>query len=281
MRNRSVGLVLAVSAVLMSACSAAEMEQFRADMTRIAAPVASDEGGSAGGLSVGEAAARSTGVRTETIVNGRIGTTGEIDRYSFDGREGQYIVIYAHGIGEGAWNRGDLSLASTPEGPAIVNLPMNSFTPNLTDRSTDRVQLRETGTYTIRVNGIIPGAYRFLVREVDTRPEERSASIRLGEIVESTAEQYRDIDEFQFHGTKGQRLDIHTQGLGEGAWNRGTLYLMLRPDAPPLANMSIIANPYLTDRSHGPITLKETGTYTVRIDSSLAGKYRFQIKPVS
>ena len=100
--------------------------------------------------------------------------------------------------------------------------------------------------------------------ENDGRP------IQIGEIVAHRIDEVGEIDGFTFEATSGQRLFFDDQGLGFNLFWR-----LLDPFG------NLVFHELLSD--HGVITLTDSGTYTLQIESGVfnaTGPYQFQIYDV-
>src|SRR5438093_357232 len=78
-------------------------------------------------------------------------------------------------------------------------------------RSTGRVMLPRTATYTVRVQGIdsdrAKGRYRVWLYPVNRVPESVASAIAVGDTVQGEAvEPPGDVDEFTFTGALGQQV---------------------------------------------------------------------------
>ena len=291
MKKGSVLLLAPVAAgLLLSGCTAAELEQMRSDMSGLSAPL--PQTGPAlpsGGIS--EAAARSQGVVVGQVVQGSLGQIGETDLYSFSGTKGQEVVVYTQGLNGNKFGpMANLEFASTPEGSPISEVFFYAK-PYLEDTHTQPMLLRETGTYTIRVKGYSNskadlGSYRFRILQVDRAPEKRASTFTIGEVVEGEKiDAIGDIDEFTFQGRKGQKIVVYTKGLNGNNFGPMANLELLGRNGEKMESVFFYSMSYMEDKHSQPITLSDTGTYTVRIrpysnSQGDLGPYRFQIRSV-
>lgn len=265
------------AAFLLSACTAAELEQLRTQMQRVAPATASTLGASpSGGLS--EAAARAEGVRVGQVVEGRITAVGESDEFTFVGTKGQELVLYEQV--ESGYLTGTIFDSSGFGGISRVTASPKQ---PLEASHTQVFTLPADDTYRLRFEAsqsTLPTSYRFVIRPLVRAPEKIESAIRIAEVVSGeTIDSFGDIDEFSFTGTKGDRVVAYAQV------STGYLKVEVRDAAKSGRVLDMTVSPgQPLERSHSqPVTLPETGAYLVRVSGSQGTypqAYRFQIRPV-
>jgi hypothetical protein len=245
----------------------------------------------------------------EVIEGESIEPPGDIDEFRFEGVVGQEVAVFLQGVSGDGSDSQRLALylvdrAGTVD-ETVLGDPVTSSgaAQGLTDdgRSTGRVTLPRTGSYTVRVQNqpgapyfglerdkTARGAYRFLVHLVDRAPEEVAQAVAVGDTIESEGiEPPGDIDEFSFEGVAGQEVAVYLQGLTGKSSDRFELRLVQQAGTAEETILGNVASSpgndaSLEGHSTGTVTLPETATYTVRVqgrDSKVdAGAYRFHVR---
>ena len=269
-----------------------------------ASPANSSDPGGLGSVATGvstpavvaEAAARAGGVELGRIVHGTLAYPAD-DEYTFEGKEGQELVFYLQGLsgyGNPMQSVVYLELLNPTKNATLAGVGSQGTQETLDYAYTiPAVTLRQTGQYHIRVKGCggkaCDGPYRFVVLPVVRTPETIGSTVALGAIVEGEKiDRIFDVDEFSFAGVKGQQVIVRFQGLnGYGNPVRSAFELeLLNPTKN--ATLALLGSQgtqeVLEDSATPPITLPETGRYTVRVTGCGAntcnGAYRFRVTSV-
>jgi hypothetical protein len=240
---------------------------------------------------VDEATAKASGVPVNSVVQGTLTRLGEVDDYPFRGTEGQEVFVYFQGAGGYHLLSHTLELRNTTNTSVLSSENSRGNQERLEDKYTDLVRLRETGTYTVRVQGHDKdhpqsrGPYRFKVVAINSAPEKLASAFTIGDIVAGEAiDPHFDRDEFTFAGRRGQRLVGNLQGLNQHHLLSHTMEILGPSSARPLAEVSSRGNAeYLNTHHTDEFVLPETGTYRVRVRGHARtdiGPYRFQIREV-
>ena len=281
MKKSSVLLLAPVAAgLLLSGCTAAELEQFRSDMSKLSAPL-SESGPSLPAGGVDEATAKAQRVQLGQMVQGRIGREKEEDEYRFAALKGQEFVVYLQAIGEQGHST-NLRMLNDMGNATILTLGSYSRSSrSLEQDNTGLKTIPESAEFLIRVNGDI-GPYRFQIVPINPRPERVAAAVPLGQTAQGEAIDHPgDYDEFTFSGTRGQRIVVDLQNTSsEGA---STNLRVLSPAGnASLAHTSSYSrsSPTLDSSATNVIQLPESGTYKIRIDGDVA-PYRFRVRPAT
>src|SRR5205807_2406056 len=157
-------------------------------------------------------------------------------------------------------------------------------------RSTGRVRLLRTATYTVRVQGendyVAQGPYRAWIYPINRAADSVSSVVMVGETISGDAvDPPGDVDEFTFAGTAGQEVAVFLQSRIANGFVCLVLEL-LNPDGRQLRSVTSCGNPpTLEGQSTGPVVLPGTAAYTVRVrgadDYAAGGPYRFQVRALN
>ena len=287
-RKLSAGFsTLAASAVLLSACSAAQMEEFRAEM---AAGPGSGTAVPTGGVT--ESVAKTQGVAIGQVVQGSIDRPGEQDDYRFSGAKGQEVVLQFLRM-ESPCSSYDMRMTAqllNTTANAVLATQKGCPPERLEQSATQRVVLPETGDFIVRVHS--PGdqdrgTYQFRLLPVNRMPETAATAVVAGQIVSETLEHQSDIDEFQYRGTAGEKIAVHLQGLGGGgpSFDEWLTLDVLAPDGTQVLGQARSHGQAVTiDEFHSEvISLPATGMYRFRVygpteSAANQGPYRFVVR---
>ena len=242
------------------------------------------------------------GVALADTVSGNIATPGQIDQFTFSGAQGQEVAVFLQTF-TGSFGPclvlDLLDQAGTLNETRLGNRVTSCGSPStLTGdgRSTGRVVLPGTGTYTVRVQGSTSaavGPYRFLVFGIDRAPEGANAVIAPGDTVQGEAlDPAGDVDEYTFSGTAGQEIAVFLQTF-TGSF--GPCLVLDLLDQAGTLNENRLGNRVTScgspgtltgdGRSTGRVALPRTASYAVRVQgiesSSAHGPYRLWLYPVN
>lgn len=190
-------------------------------------------------------------------------TQREIDFYTFTASAGDEVILFLTGFG------GAREAYLYPPDPSVwpyeYMAGLGTPLPGLEENSTSRLNLPDTGVYTIRVLGSV-GPYRLLVYPVARAPESGPARVELGaEVTGEAIDAVGDVDEYVFSGTGGTTINVVFE-VEESAAG----YLDLRVDHVSVWG----AWPGGTDGGLGRTGRLELPTdmdYTLRVEGAAAG----------
>jgi len=237
----------------------------------------------------------------DTVQREALDPPGDVDEFRFLGARSQEVAVFLQtftGSFGPCLTLDLLDQAGTLNETRLGNRVTSCGTPStLTGdgRSTGRVILSRTGTYTVRVQGIdsdrAQGRYRLWLYPVNRAPESVASTIAVGDTVQGEAlEPPGDVDELTFTGALGQQVAAFLQTF-TGSFGP-CLQLDLLDQAGTAAETRLgsrvtsCGSPSTLDgQTSGPVTLPRAGTYTVRVqgtDSNQAhGAYRFNVRQVA
>lgn len=226
----------------------------------------------------------------ETVDGEILDVPGDVDEFTVDGTVGAEWIVFAQSL-LGPRTVLNVQLVERGSGDTVSALPVTDPTAALEQRSTGRLRLPRTGTYTVRVSSgdtfrpEVRGGYRLRIDAVDRAPESRGAALALGDTAADAIHSVGDVDEFTFTAPAGQQVNLLVQ-LAEGMSDGLTVELLRggQPVTVPLVATTPAAS--LNELGTGRITLQE-GTHTVRISGSAyglpaaaTGSYRIELYPV-
>ena len=184
-------------------------------------------------------------------VNVTLSTQGQTARLSFEGTAGQRVSAIGAGSFTGCWNLGIYK----PDGSQLTNVFGCGGTILIEPQT-----LPVTGTYTLVVDpsGAVTGQATFNLYEV----VDLTGSITIdGPAVSSTITTPGQVARLTFDGTAGQRVSANSTETMNGCWTLA----ILKPDGTQLASDFTCGSAFIE-----PLTLPETGTYTLLVDPQSA-----------
>ena len=192
-------------------------------------------------------------------VEGGISQIGEVDNFTFEGTEGDWVTVYLKNQ-----TSGSLSLGLTsPEEDGWSGSGYNE------DRLIDHIALPVTGTYTIKVygQGITTGSYAL---QLIQHKEEVPTSIAYGQSMEGEISLICDQDSFTFKGAKGDLVTVYLDNQASGSLS----LVVAKPDGD-FWYSGFSGSDVVIDHE----TLPAMGTYTITVDSEgvTTGPYALQL----
>jgi hypothetical protein len=207
------------------------------------------------------------------------------DVYHFQGEAGQEIIIFVEALTKPTNLALRIVVPDGDEHDPLAWATSAGGSGVLEERSSGRLRLPVDGTYEIIVGGW-KTPYRFLVSEVDRRPETASRTIAVGDTVSGEGiDAVGDIDEFVFSGTAGMDLNVFFR-IDEGL--SGDVFLTVLRGEVPLAHL-------MTNQALGELEAVRTGRfalpasdeYKIRVEGRSAGiperdtgRYTFEIAEI-
>jgi hypothetical protein len=223
-----------------------------------------------------------------SVVSGEaIDPIGDIDELTFAGTKGQFVNVFFQATSGSASDRLWVSLLA-PTRSYLKWIYSDGTDGTLDGRSTGRIELPLTGTYTLRVEGDNveedEGSYRVQVVTLSNNPESLPPTLTQGPILSGESISPRgDVDDFTFAGTAGEEVVVFFQATS-GEYASEFLLTLYEPDGDQLGYVFSRGNAAtLQGQGFGPLRLPQTGTYSIRIrgyGGSEQGPYRFQVMPV-
>lgn len=290
MKSHSVSLLVPITAgLLLGGCTAAELEQFRSNMTT---PSESGPGIPSDGIS--EAAAKAQGVAIGQLVQGSLSRVGEQDEYRINGEAGQELMIYFQPLNGKNLLQQRLTLLNTTGNAELARVDAEGVHKSLQEAHSRTLTLKESGPHIIRVGTYFDadadriGPYRFQIVPINPAPERLAPMVTPGQIVSGEALDHPgDYDVFTFQGRAGQKVMLHFQPLNGKGLLQQKITLRGSANDAVLAVVDATGTQQTLDEAHSPVvTLPETGTYRVRVetyfdaDGERLGAYRFQVRPM-
>jgi hypothetical protein len=241
----------------------------------------------------------------DTIVGEGVEPPGDVDEFTFTGTAGHEVAVFLQGQSGSSFLVQFLTLdlldqAGTANEDTLgqhVRSPGNASTLTGNGRSTGRVILPRTGTYTVRVQGEnsteAHGPYRAWIHEINRAAENVSSVVTVGDTIAGEGiEPPGDVDEFTFSATAGQAVAVLLQGQSGSSFLSQFLMLDLLDQAGTVNEIRLglhVRSPgnasTLEGQSTGSVTLPRTGTYTVRVqgesNDEAKGPYRFLVRAVT
>ncbi|HEY8636388.1 MAG TPA: RHS repeat-associated core domain-containing protein [Candidatus Limnocylindrales bacterium] len=200
--------------------------------------------------------AQVTPITAGQTVSGQIASTFQEDEYTFTGIAGQAVYLQAHATCNG-------SLSWDVVGPSGGLLADERVCVDL-----QRVELRTSGTYTIRINNdrSASGAYGFSLLAV---PATVVTPISIGQTVSGALTAPGQLADYTFDASAGATITAHATG----ACVNGLGWQLLGP-AGNLLDFNVACRDMTGDR------LSVSGTYTVRVfgERTTVGAYTFVIR---
>ncbi|GBF86366.1 Ig-like domain-containing protein [Aphanothece sacrum] len=188
----------------------------------------------------------------DTVTNGTLNPGQQTDVFKFTGTAGQRLFF--DGLG-------------TQSGGSFIVYGPNNQVLNSTNLTSDReITLTSDGTYFLVAAGSNNTSISYSFEMVT--PETSTTAINLGETVNGNISEPGEIDIFTFTANAGQRL--YYDGLTGNSFIDASL---LSPSGASLFSFQD------SNGNRAPITLIESGTYQIRLDSSDAttGAYSFRL----
>ncbi|HEU0298098.1 MAG TPA: Ig-like domain-containing protein [Longimicrobium sp.] len=227
-------------------------------------------------------------VTVGSVISGEeIDPVGDIDEFTFTGTKGQFVNVFFQATSGSASDRLWVSLL-TPGRDNLESIYSDGTDRVLDGRSTGRMELPQTGTYTLRVEGANvmedEGGYRLQVVLLNNAPESLPATVTQGPVVSGESISPRgDVDYFTFAGTAGEEVFVFFQATS-GESGSEFLLTLYAPDGDQLEHTSSRGSDVtLEGQGFGPVRLAQTGSYTIRVRGYQGveqGPYRFQVLPV-
>ena len=193
---------------------------------------------------------------------------GETDAFTLSGTAGEEWIVFAQALA----GRVTVHLVDTNGSTVLAQVQAHAPTAELEERSTGRIVLPRTGTYTVRAAGADAddrGAYRIRADRVQRAPEADPPALQLGTAVEAEIGSVGDVDEFTFQGTAGQQVSVLAQ-IVSGMSGGIAVELVRGATVVARAEVPAPAAPLL-ELAIGRTPLPEDGAYTVRVLGPAAG----------
>jgi hypothetical protein len=191
------------------------------------------------------------------FVSGEIETPGQTAVYTFEAEAEQTLYFDVQNTSEGTY-----FILTAPDGWTEVF--------NIYNSDQGPVVLEQSGTYTLVVDpdSANKPSYEFVVWDVDP-PVVEGGPIEFGQFVSGEIEMPGQTAKYTLEGAAGQSILFDVQNTSEG-----TYFILLAPDG-----RTEVFNIYNSDQ--GPVTLEQSGTYTLVVDPDSANKpsYEFVINP--
>jgi plastocyanin len=232
---------------------------------------------------------RNRAITVDAEVSGEsIDPVGDIDEFTFTGTKGQFVNVFFQATSGSASDRLWITLLS-PARSSIKWIYSDGTDRTLDGRSTGRLELQSTGTYTLRVEGDNveedEGSYRLQVVTLHNAPETLRPEITPGPVITGESISPRgDVDDFTFTGTAGEEVVVYFRAASGDAGSEFRLDLYA-PDGDDLKYVfSRGDDATLEDQGFGPLRLPQTGTYTIRVRGYQGyelGPYQFRVMPVN
>ena len=212
-----------------------------------------------------EAYAPSTTTATLTLASPETATItdpGDILNYTFSGTAGQHI----------AWNLEAASLTSKLLAPDGTTAFPNS---NGVQNSSNFVllTLAQTGTYTLQLTGLAPGAYPFELSNVTSLPTAAAGTLINGNLPSSSATAL-----YAIQGVAGQEIEVNDLS------SNGITFTLYGVENQVVAGNNPALDDYENASQSFPATFPEGGTYVLALhQSSTAGAtdYSFEVTDVT
>lgn len=185
-------------------------------------------------------------------VTGEIGFPQEVDRYQFEGQEGEEMTLAVEAAQTEPFE-GTVEIT----GPSGVSLTTGVFDQDVAFG--DVRTLSETGTYTVEVAGTdgIPFAYEITLA---LAPPPDPNVLTAGDIIESSIDVAGGSEEFTFEGTSGQAVRVHAITATSSTFH-GAISLTA-PSGTGLLNETLNEDGSV----NAVFDLTEDGTYSILIE---------------
>ncbi len=200
-------------------------------------------------------------IRFGEIIDGDLATAGDID-----------VLLVAAVAGESVFL--DMLSATIDSG---IDMPLNWFAPdgtpfvsssarlnNPADRADRRVDFEESGVYTLTISLSSPGStgsYRLRIMQ----PTVERRSFVLGVPISGAIEIPGDIDEWTFSAEAGTEIFLDSVSVRSG----GDVVSIAQLFAPSGDLLTLLVNTDETLQDFGPITLTESGDFTLQVGDGI------------
>ena len=217
-----------------------------------------------------------TPITVDTPVTGRIDIRGETDTYTFDATTGDDLFFDVISLDGGECRFVNLDWAVTaPSGATVYDQSMTSCTIG----DAGPLTMLETGTYTLVVDGRgdVTSDYTF---EIVTVPADVPTPITVDTPVTGRIDIRGETDTYTFDATTGDDLFFDVISLDGGECRFVNLdWAVTAPSGATVYDQSMTS---CTIGDAGPLTMLETGTYTLVVDGrgDVTSDYTFEITDV-
>lgn len=187
-------------------------------------------------------------------------TPGQNGSATFPGTAGDRVSIRLSGVTIGTSTSNSAAVTvRNPDGTPLTP----AFNTGTGGAFVEPVTLAQTGTYTIAVDPKTWNAGSATAAVFQVAPD-LSASLSVGTQLPLGFTSPGQNGTVTFSGTAGQRMAVNVSGVTVGSSiSAGTNITVLNPDATTLTAATAVGT---TGKFFEPVTLSQTGTYTIRID---------------
>jgi hypothetical protein len=213
----------------------------------------------------------------DTVATEVLGTSADIDDFTFAGRAGEEYVAFVQGLGTVPAGRLHLRVLDA-SGSTLAEAANDRGDGELEAQGTPRVVLPSDGSYRVSVSfgcepadpvWPLPFRFRALLRRVDRAPERHAATLALGDTVNGEAVDFvGDVDEFRFTAAAGRLVDVFLQALSDSAGRVLSAELLGPPPFSAVVVTASAGDTGLYSHGTGRVALPVAGTYTVRISGA-------------
>lgn len=236
------------------------------------------------------------------ITTESIDIIGDVDLFTVTGTPGQAFNVFIRA--KSTTSAEPIAAEMIMDNPIDFQAIQSTNTDtSIYGRAVGRTVLPASGKRTIRVLGLgttaslwassmYTGPYEILAVALSDAPEGRSAGVAVGEVVTEAIDPPGDVDEYTFHGTAGQLVNIFMQHTSANP-PEGILYTIFGVGSlKPLIGAGGAGGMGGTLRQTngtGTMILPATGTYHIHVVSQSGGgngqtsavPYRFEIFPIN
>jgi hypothetical protein len=151
----------------------------------------------------------------DTVVGEAIDLPGDIDEFTLSAAGGRdyYAFLQAENGSRDNWLQLDVVDTS---GAVLGSVTSRGADTSLTTQMSGRIRVATSRTFRLRVSGAQPagtGAYRFLVYQVNPKPESRPDTLALGDSVSGESVEFPgDVDAFRVHVPDSTAANLVWQG---------------------------------------------------------------------
>lgn len=223
------------------------------------------------------------------VVSGEdIEPVGDVDELTFAGTRGQLVNVFFRATSGSASDQLRLYLRA-PDRNGLASLMSYGNAPALDSNTSGRIELPQTGTYTLRIEGSNAsedgGPYSIQIVRLSDLPETAPAIISRGPTIDQESISPRgDVDVFAFDGESGDEVVVFFQARSGEYSDQFKLHLLDAANGRLASEISRGNDRTLEGQGFGPVRLSRTGRYTIRVEGYYGyeqGAYRFRVMPVN